>query len=116
VAREGGFNFKFEVNQSFLKSRALTIKKVGKPYLDGILQPKNSCDISVISIDGTSIKANLYYGISGLKFGGSFYYQIRISENDFIRSKLNTLEIGKVLLVEFNGNKDKPEFGLKLMY
>lgn len=108
--KEGGFEFEFTVNKSFLNVRGITIPKRNHAYLEGILTLPSSCDVSIYSINGEQVKGHLRYN----QTQGNPYYQIFIDKDGFYRTQLNTLKIGAVLVVAFKGDRTRPEFMLKL--
>lgn len=108
--KEGGFDFEFTVNKSFLRYRGITIPKRNHAYLEGIITLPSTCEVSIYSINGEQVKGRLSYN----QTQGNPYYQIFIDKDDFYKTQLNTLKKGNGLVVEFNGDRTSPEFMLNL--
>ena len=107
----GKFSFNFTINKSFLENRYLTIPKEFNRLLLGTTDQNDKCDISLISINGRSLKSYLYHGESGW----GRYFQIRIKDKPaFINDGgFERKAIGDIIQVIFEGNIHSPKFILK---
>ena len=107
----GKFSFDFLINKSFLENGYLTIPKEFNRLLLGTTDQNDRCDISLISINGRSLKSYLYHGESGW----GRYFQIRIKEKPaFIYDGgFERKAIGDIIQVIFEGDIHSPKFIFK---
>ena len=109
--RGGRFNFRFTINKSFLENGYLTIPREFNSSLLGTTDQNKSCDISLVSINGISLRSSIYYGESGW----GRYFQIRMKDKHaFIYDGgLESKVIGDTIQVIFEGDIHSPKFILK---
>ena len=107
----GRFSFNFTIGKAFLENGALTIPKKFNRLLLGTTDQNDKCDISLISINGISLKSYLYHGESGW---GRFF-QIKMKEKPaFIYDGgFEGKVIGDIIQVIFEGDIHSPKFIFK---
>lgn len=106
--RVGRFSFNFTVGKAFLKSGYLTIPKEFNELLIGTTEQKDSCDITLTSINGKQLRASLYHGESGW----GRYFQLRLKDKPaFIYDGgFENKQIGDSIQVICEGDKRPPKF------
>ncbi len=107
----GRFSFNFTINKSFLENGYLTIPIEFNGSLLGTTDENESCDISLVSVNGISLKSYLYHGESGW----GKYFQIRMKDKyAFIHDGgLESKVVGGTIQVIFEGDIHSPKFILK---
>ena len=109
--RGGRFSFNFTVNKSFLDYGALTIPKKFNNFLLGTAAQNDSCDVSLTSINGASLRSSLYHGVSG--WGEHFQLKMKDKPTFVYDGGLENKQIGDTIQVIFEGDIRSPKFILK---
>ncbi len=110
----GRFSFPFAINKSFLKHGKITIPKEFNNLLLGITDQNDKCDIVLISINGSLLRAHLYHGESG--WGRYFQIMIKNKSTFIYDGGLEKMQIGDSIQVIFEGDIRSPKFILSKHY